>query len=62
MIIIERKPDETIDRVLKRYKRKHRNIKLRNELQKRRFFTKKSVKRRHEILDAEYRHKKFSTN
>ncbi len=55
MIIINVKEGESIDRALKRYKRKHRNIKLRNELRERKHFTKKSVKRRNEILDAKYR-------
>lgn len=54
MLIIDRKENETIDRMLKRYKRKHRQVKLRNELQRRREFTKPSVLRRHEILKAKY--------
>ena len=60
MIIIDRKNEETVDRMLKRYKRKHRNTKIINELRKRRHFTKPSVKRRHEIINAAYRLKKFS--
>lgn len=60
MIIIEVKDDETIDRALTRYKRKHRKIKIGNELRDRKFFTKKSVKRRHEIKDAQYRSEKYS--
>jgi small subunit ribosomal protein S21 len=52
MLIIERKDNETIDRVLRRYKRKHRETKLRQELQNRKYFTKPSVKRRKEILKA----------
>ncbi|MBK8505452.1 MAG: 30S ribosomal protein S21 [Saprospiraceae bacterium] len=59
MIIINVKDNETIDRALKRYKRKHRNIGLMKELRARKFFTKKSVQRRHEILDATYKLKKF---
>ncbi len=54
MLIIDRKENETIDRMLKRYKRKHRQVKLRNELQRRREFTKPSVLRRTEILKAKY--------
>ena len=54
MLIIDRKENETIDRMLKRYKRKHRQVKLRNELQRRREFTKPSVVRRSEILKAKY--------
>lgn len=59
MIIIDVKEGETIDRALKRYKRKHRNLKIRQELNSRKHFTKKSVERRNEIQDAAYRIKKF---
>jgi small subunit ribosomal protein S21 len=54
MLIIERKDGESIDRVLKRYKRKHRNVQLRKQLNERKFFTKPSVKRREEVLKATY--------
>lgn len=60
MIIIEIKDEESIDRALKRYKRKHRNLKIRDQLRKRQYFTKPSVERRHEILDATYRAKNFA--
>lgn len=59
MLIIERKDGETIDRMVKRYKNKHRKIKLRNELRRRKTFEKPSVKRRNEILGAKYRLQKF---
>lgn len=62
MIIINVKENETIDRALKRYKRKHRNIGLMKELRARKFYTKKSVKRRNEMLDASYKLKKFGNN
>ncbi|MGK0314419.1 MAG: small subunit ribosomal protein S21 [Saprospiraceae bacterium] len=55
MLIIKRKDRENIDRMIKRYKRKHRKVKLRNELKRRIAFVKPSVKRRREILDAKYR-------
>jgi small subunit ribosomal protein S21 len=54
MLIIEVKDGENIDRALRRYKRKHRETKLRQELQRRKHFTKPSVKRRKEILKAKY--------
>ena len=60
MIIIDVKDEESIDRALKRYKRKHRDLKIRNQLRSRQYFTKPSVERRNEILDAEYRLKNFS--
>lgn len=62
MLIIDRKDGESIDRMLKRYKRKHRNVKLRRTLRSRQYFEKQSVKRRTEILDAVYRQKKFEDN
>ena len=58
MLIIERKDRESIDRMLKRYKRKHRDVKLRRQLRNRKFFTKKSVERRTEIKDAIYKTRK----
>ncbi|MEO1438321.1 MAG: 30S ribosomal protein S21, partial [Bacteroidota bacterium] len=48
MIIIELKEDESIDRALKRYKRKHRQIGMMKELRRRQKYTKPSVKRRNE--------------
>lgn len=59
MLIIDVKEDESIDRALKRYKRKHRNIRLANQLRARKFFTKKSVLRRTELLAAAYKAEKF---
>lgn len=58
MLIIEIKEGESIDRALKRYKRKHRETKVMKELRKRKEFVKPSVKRRAEILSAVYRDKK----
>lgn len=55
MIIINVKDGESIDRALKRYKRKHRNVGVIKELRKRKQFTKPSVERRHEVLKARYR-------
>ena len=54
MLIIERKDGETIDRVLKKYKSKHRRIKLIRELRSRKYFTKPSITRREEIAKAVY--------
>lgn len=59
MIIIDVKDTESIDRALKRYKRKHRRIGLMKELRNRKYYTKKSVERRNEILDAKYRLEKY---
>ena len=59
MIIIDVKDEESIDRALKRYKRKHRDVRVIKELRRRKYFTKKSVERREQIMNAEYRKKKF---
>lgn len=61
MIIINVKDEESIDRALKRYKRKHRNIGVMKELRRRKQFTKPSVVRRNEMINAEYRLEKFGT-
>lgn len=58
MLIIDRKDGESVDRMLKRYKRKHRDVKLRRQLRNRQHFTKKSVERRTEIKDAIYKTRK----
>ena len=59
MIIIERKESESIDRALKRYKNKHRQVGIHKELRRRKQFTKPSVRRREEVLKAVYRKKKY---
>lgn len=60
MLIIEIKESESIDRALKRYKRKVQNVRQIQELRRRKEFTKPSVERRNEILKAVYRTKKQS--
>lgn len=55
MLIIEIRDGENIDRALKRYKRKFQNAGVMKELRERREFTKPSIKRRNEILKAQYR-------
>ena len=59
MIIINVKDNESIDRALKRYKRKHRNVGIVKELRRRQQFTKPSVKRRNEMLKAQYLQQKI---
>lgn len=61
MIVINVKDEESIDRALRRYKRKHRDVGIIKELRKRKEFVKPSVRRRNEILNAEYRQKKFGS-
>jgi len=54
MIIINIKESETIEKALKRYKRKVDNIGLLKELKRRKHFTKKSDSKREEIKKAKY--------
>ena len=61
MIIINVKDSETIDRALKRYKRKQQKIGLIKELRRRKQFVKPSVKRRTELLKAIYKQKNYGT-
>jgi small subunit ribosomal protein S21 len=61
MLIISIKDDESIDRALKRYKRKFQLTGVVNELRRRKNFEKPSVARRNEILNASYRQKKYGS-
>ena len=54
MLIINRKEGDNVEKMLRRYRRKHRSTKLIRELRRRQHFTKPSVKRRFEILKAKY--------
>lgn len=54
MIKIEIKEGENIERALKRYKRKHRNVQIMQNLRESRYFTKPSVTKRRLIQKAEY--------
>lgn len=55
MLILNRTEGEHIERLLKRYKQKYRKTKIREELRRRKAFTKPSVNRRKEILKAAYK-------
>ncbi|HLT93479.1 MAG TPA: 30S ribosomal protein S21 [Membranihabitans sp.] len=55
MLIIDVKDNDSIDKALKRYKRKYQRVGILKELRNRKEFTKPSVQRREEILDAVYR-------
>ena len=59
MLIINVKEEESIDRALKRYKRKFQRTGLLKEIRRRKNFVKPSVQRRNEILNAEYREKNY---
>lgn len=58
MLIIEVKED-SIDRALKKYKRKFDQTKTLKQMRNRKHFIKPSIKRRQEVLKASYRLKKF---
>ena len=59
MLIINVKSDESIDRALKRYKRKFKQTRTLKEIRRRKNFIKPSVARRNEVLNAEYRAKMY---
>ncbi len=62
MLIIPVKEGESIDRALKKYKKKFERTKQMRELRSRREFTKPSVKRREEVLKAVFKEKMQQKN
>lgn len=62
MLILDRKDGETIDRLLKRYKRKHRQVQVTKNLRKRKHFIKPSIVRREEVMKATYIQEKYGSN
>jgi ribosomal protein S21 len=59
MLIINVTENESIDRALKKYKRKVDRAGVIKELRNRKHFVKPSVKRRAEVLKAIYKQKTF---
>lgn len=59
MLIIEVQSKESIDRALRRYKRKFLKSGTLKELRNRQHFEKPSVRRRNELLKASYKQQKF---
>jgi small subunit ribosomal protein S21 len=59
MLIIDVKDSESIDRALKKYKRKFERSGVLKELRNRKYFTKPSVTRRTEVLKAIYKLEKY---
>ena len=57
MIIVNVKENESIDKALKRFKKKFEKTGVLKELRERTAFTKPSVKRRTEVIRASYRQK-----
>jgi small subunit ribosomal protein S21 len=60
MLIIDSKDCENIDKALKKYKKKFEKSKILLQLRERQSYTKKSVKRRGEVLKAVYKQKIFT--
>jgi small subunit ribosomal protein S21 len=59
MLIIDVKDSESIDKALKKYKRKFEKSGVLKELRRRKQFTKPSVERRHEMIRAAYKLEKY---
>ncbi|HRO08241.1 MAG TPA: 30S ribosomal protein S21 [Saprospiraceae bacterium] len=59
MLIINIKEEDSIDRALKKYKRKYQSVGLIKELRNRKHFVKPSVVKRNQRLSAAYRLAKF---
>ena len=57
MIIVNVKENESIDKALKRFKKKFEKTGVLKELRERTAFTKPSVKRRSDVIRASYRQK-----
>lgn len=55
MLIVDVRDSESIDRALKKFKKKFESTKTLKELRRRKHFTKPSVERRSEILKARFR-------
>jgi small subunit ribosomal protein S21 len=58
MLIINVKDNESIEKAIRRFRRKVRQTKLMRELRNKRFYDKPSVERRREVLKAVYRENK----
>jgi small subunit ribosomal protein S21 len=59
MLIIDSKDCESIDKALKKYKRKFEKAHILIQLRERQTFTKKSIERRTEVKKAVYKQKLF---
>ncbi|MBK7429016.1 MAG: 30S ribosomal protein S21 [Saprospiraceae bacterium] len=62
MLIIDVKDGESIDRALKKYKRKYEKSGVLKELRKRKHFTKPSITRRAEVLKAVYKERMYGNH
>ena len=55
MLIVDARDSDSIDKALKKYKKKFEKAGVIRELRKRQNYIKPSVRRRNEVLKAEYR-------
>ncbi|MFY0644536.1 MAG: 30S ribosomal protein S21 [Bacteroidia bacterium] len=55
MLIINLKETDTVDKALKKYKKKFEKTGVMRELRERQAYTKPSIKRRKEIIKARYK-------
>ncbi|HMR56291.1 MAG TPA: 30S ribosomal protein S21 [Cyclobacteriaceae bacterium] len=62
MLIINIKENESIDKALKRFKKKFEKTGVLRQLRERTSFTKPSIKRRSEIIRAAYRQKTYGSD
>lgn len=62
MLIIDVKENETIDKALRRYKKKFERAGTLKEIRRRKHFTKPSVQRRAEVLKAIYKQSTYGDN
>jgi small subunit ribosomal protein S21 len=60
MLIVKIEGKDTLEKALKKYKRKWDNTKTTKQLRDRKEFKKPSVKRREKLLKAKYVQQKFS--
>ncbi len=62
MLIINIKENESIDKALKRFKKKFEKTGVLRALRERTSFTKPSIKRRSEVIRAAYKQKQFASD
>lgn len=62
MLIVDARDSDSIDRALKKYKKKFEKAGILRELRQRQSYTKPSVKRRNEVLKAAYKQQMQSKN
>lgn len=59
MLIIDARESDSIDKALKKYKKKFEKAGILRELRSRKHFTKPSIERRAEVLKAAYKQKMY---